>query len=1721
MPKRVLDLRDFSGGINSRINKTELNDNEVTKSVGLMYDVPGIIRGMGKTTVLKYDETNVVPTLSDSNYTVGPENGYGLGFVSFDAPSQIYVIQSGANLTGLDPAGLTIGNYLSNDSSGGDWDTTTTHFVLQIFAIDDADDGYGARQIFCYIIKPGSGATSLFAIAKDVEAGDITLYESANADGTSPDTRTDIWSDTGFTSLVNANNATFHASNPIDWQFHKPNPNWTQPWTITGGNLALTTANNFAPGCAVYLGTFETPGITSGKLYQIKINFGSDLSGGDILISLNGQTTILSPSDISSNSATIVLRAGNVEYPSVLGGLWFISPGVSGVTATISDISLRLHSAQYGALNDLNASTTSQNALIYTDSYDQKVKYFSYEMGAFGDILVDSATDGNLKEALVLKDDNGSVTSEISPIIYSIEGAIRIVEANFKSLKKGTSTARAPFESKYLTYIDRKYFNDRIQYLEWIAEPADIDEPTNGVVKFDGSPLYTNQMENGFINMLAYRGEASKNRKLFKEFIGVDGCYSGHKEEQHEKQHFPIVASKWNVITNGTEPIPSLPDGSPAKGCVGFFKRNKTQSSITFQYHSGLDGTLGPTEAFDKAVDLTSSDSGALLVTLYISPDALTNLVEENPLTIYIGNSGDAPGETGAEFEETFDGNFDDGANVAFAYYDYPKSQLESGWTTFKLEKNKYTGLRGAYDAKNIKDVFVRFRTKESDGHYEPSQGSHNSYYYFYFVGSDGGGESGSTNSQNYDDSSYYDMTFKLGTYGSLTNPLVRYIRLNKDDFYTITSVSYPDGTFTGSGNTRYYRNKATIGVQSKTASAITVSSHFQQGDLILVKKDGITGSNYTTYTSNKENYFCACVDSVSDTDNTITVTLPLQKGEILGTKISDSWFDITEFDNNAKLYKNPNLPDSGNETAPIEFYTSDTSSTGIGENYTFNPVPFAISTIEYEKAVQGNWNGKYTFYYSFVYDDKQESKMYEFKSLSNKFGDGTLPSNEIELKEEMLYLSFCLKEASITGGWNHATAGRKRISGANIYYSKILEDAETGDTSYYFLGELDLNKGFRLSGTTKYNLFQEVNAGSFENSSLVCAAGDIRYATGTNDTITSVSELDFSKFFKVGDRIKIVTETTALTGATLTNNGYEREVTIKSIASNILTVNEEIYGFSATSGESATFTFMGVYDSFKAIVSAEPVKSTATLTFTGAPSNGEVLTLFDADNNTVAFKINTSNTTLTGDVIGGGDNSINVGTNGLSTAKEIADALAKVINNVTSFNNSQTLHITADSNQATDGQIVLTQDIAGPTGDNVIYYTMSNFTADAGFTGNTKAPVDYNDLKPLQIETPPMVEIFETRALYRNDVEYTSARYKTHTINNGVVYAGNVMQGDVIYPDRILKSLPSRPDLFPSDNFIEAAVNDGDEIIVLESFNDRILQFKRGSLSIINVAGSIEYLENTYQHLGVKSVMAVYKTDKGVIFANKSGIYIFIGEGEPTKLTSKLSDSDWKAFVNGKPEKLALLYVPLKDQIMVGHTTTDDAYILDLRTQSISFGEDVFLFGNQTTNIVTDTVNNQPVYLSKDGNNNLKFYTMYNSEDDTYLASITHGTSTVSATGDIQSSTGIGVEFKHLDFGAPEVRKKIHSITITSKDSDGDLKLQYSSDMGNSWVDVGANEAASTITNYDGNRGSYSRQRFKVSINNIYTLGLRIVPTTGASNIEADFGIQDISIVYRMKNVK
>ena len=46
-------------------------------------------------------------------------------------------------------------------------------------------------------------------------------------------------------------------------------------------------------------------------------------------------------------------------------------------------------------------------------------------------------------------------------------------------------------------------------------------------------------------------------------------------------------------------------------------------------------------------------------------------------------------------------------------------------------------------------------------------------------------------------------------------------------------------------------------------------------------------------------------------------------------------------------------------------------------------------------------------------------------------------------------------------------------------------------------------------------------------------------------------------------------------------------------------------------------------------------------------------------------------------------------------------------------------------------------------------------------------------------------------------------------------------------------------------NNIVEVAINDGDEIIALESIGDKLLQFKSKTLSFINIGGEFPFLES------------------------------------------------------------------------------------------------------------------------------------------------------------------------------------------------------------------------------------------------------------------------------------
>lgn len=390
---------------------------------------------------------------------------------------------------------------------------------------------------------------------------------------------------------------------------------------------------------------------------------------------------------------------------------------------------------------------------------------------------------------------------------------------------------------------------------------------------------------------------------------------------------------------------------------------------------------------------------------------------------------------------------------------------------------------------------------------------------------------------------------------------------------------------------------------------------------------------------------------------------------------------------------------------------------------------------------------------------------------------------------------------------------------------------------------------------------------------------------------------------------------------------------------------------------------------------------------------------------------------------------------------------------------------------------------------------------------------------------SPPVVDVFESSASYSNSTTSTMASFKDIAFNNGIAYVASPYQATntsidtsaqkkKIFPDRILKSLPNQYDIFPSDNFIDVIIDDGESIVKIETFNDRLLQFKQNTLYVINVSGELEFLEDTFQHLGVQSHQAVVKSDVGILFANRSGIYLYGGEGEPVNLTGKINETDWFAFA-GDGSKLVCIYISSMDQLIVANTSSSDAeadtYIVDIPTQTVSKTTDGLDLSEQYgyTNVVLDTVNGQPIWISDD-NTNEKVYTIDNFDDGT-SASAGH------------ASGNFDLKTKFYDFDRPGVRKKIHTVRISYKcNATTNVSVKFDTNQGTAFTKQFSNGTNFTSDELANTSGAWTTAELKPDtsseVNNIYSFALRIYSD---GIVPEDFEINDISIVYRYKSVK
>ena len=181
------------------------------------------------------------------------------------------------------------------------------------------------------------------------------------------------------------------------------------------------------------------------------------------------------------------------------------------------------------------------------------------------------------------------------------------------------------------------------------------------------------------------------------------------------------------------------------------------------------------------------------------------------------------------------------------------------------------------------------------------------------------------------------------------------------------------------------------------------------------------------------------------------------------------------------------------------------------------------------------------------------------------------------------------------------------------------------------------------------------------------------------------------------------------------------------------------------------------------------------------------------------------------------------------------------------------------------------------------------------------------------------------------------------------------------------------------------------------------------------------------------------------------------------------------------------------------------DIYLFDMVTQSWTKGDSKFIDSKEQTNFVTDW-NNDLVHAHTSNTATVHKWS------DTSVAS---GSSTFS------------LKTRDIDFGQPAIRKKVYKVYISYKGDGTGVTINYSV---NGDTDTVAPfyrttaDGSSDKTNSDttplldvGTDDWVSGELKPVSsINNIYSFQLILAGTAAA-----DFEINDISIVYRIKSIK
>ena len=350
----------------------------------------------------------------------------------------------------------------------------------------------------------------------------------------------------------------------------------------------------------------------------------------------------------------------------------------------------------------------------------------------------------------------------------------------------------------------------------------------------------------------------------------------------------------------------------------------------------------------------------------------------------------------------------------------------------------------------------------------------------------------------------------------------------------------------------------------------------------------------------------------------------------------------------------------------------------------------------------------------------------------------------------------------------------------------------------------------------------------------------------------------------------------------------------------------------------------------------------------------------------------------------------------------------------------------------------------------------------------------------------------------YDGDSHLTS-RFRTSVVVNRRCYIGGLFKNGTYYGDRMLKSVVDKYDIFPEDNFIDINTDDGDDIIKLEQFADRILQFKKNTLYVINASQQYEFLEGTYPHYGIKYPSQSCETPFGIFWVSEGVFYLFDG-----KRINNLSALKFKLDMPDSNIPSVAYDAKFNRVICLRecYSASDDAdnhhsvIIYSLESKSFSFGY-------------------KRAYLNSDNDCN-RTNLVYNKFEDVMYYS---ANAKLTKWDDTSESLDYNIELKMTDCGKKNIRKKIHKIYVTHKNSDNYVRLKYKiidvDGISGSWTTVDSSSDSMTLPNST----TLALTGFTIKRKDVLAIQVGFEKLTSA--VPYDFEIHDVTFLYTTKEVK